>query len=344
MSCGATDNEYPRPRVSQVRCLLFDTTGDDLLARELARIKADPTNQLEERVDELTDQLDEVKVQLHQERGMNRWKVILIQVGTILEEEQQSKFRKTTKKYIVKVKDQNNPAKIVEEGEEGGEDTWGNPEVVKKKKGMIKKQAEKLEKRDQAIAKRDAKLLAERQKFTEAVMEYEKQQAEEEAELQAHIGALTAADEAHNHQVQELEKAKLQLEADNTAMHQKWFEKATLLVEKEKYADSRYPELITFEDELKAKLAALETMRLACCSVKLAISAPQSLIPSWSYRCCHSCGHSFPVFKSLLVLLALLKCVHSPSQVTLVLIPLLALLIKSLLDLVALLILPQRRI
>jgi hypothetical protein len=55
----------------------------DFVCRELARIKADPTNQLEERVEQLSDQLDEAKVQLHQERGLSRWKGVLIQVRTL---------------------------------------------------------------------------------------------------------------------------------------------------------------------------------------------------------------------------------------------------------------------
>ena len=52
----------------------------------MARIKADPTNQLEERVEQLSDQLDEAKVQLHQERGLSRWKGVLIQVRTALKQ------------------------------------------------------------------------------------------------------------------------------------------------------------------------------------------------------------------------------------------------------------------
>ena len=65
----------------QVRCLLFETTGDDMLARELARIKADPTNQLEEKVDELTEEVDDLKVTMHRERGLSRWKSVLMQVS-----------------------------------------------------------------------------------------------------------------------------------------------------------------------------------------------------------------------------------------------------------------------
>ena len=164
-------------------------------------------------------------------------------------------------KYIVKVKDQNRPDKIVDEKLEGLDDAGaGDPEVIKKKKGMIRKQAEKLDKREQGIEKREAKLLAERQNFTDAVQAYEAQQAEEEAELAAHIEALKAADAAHAQKVEELEKAKKQIETDNEMMHQRWLQKAKLLVEKEKYADERYPELVTFEEEIKNKLSHLETL------------------------------------------------------------------------------------
>lgn len=59
----------------------------------------------------------------------------------MLGEEQQNSFTKKMEKYILKVKDQNRPDKIVDENLEGVEDGGaGDPDVLRKKKGMIKKQ------------------------------------------------------------------------------------------------------------------------------------------------------------------------------------------------------------
>eukprot|EP00961_Rhodomonas_salina_P162611 2190143-Rhodomonas_salina.1 len=186
--------------LAQVRALLVEATNEESLQlqRELQLRRNDPSMHLEEEIEQLSSELENTQIEMHEMKHLKNWERILMTIEfQLFEKNFREKLQKSLTKYIKHVKEKNTIGNLwgTDEKGGGGGDTAG-PTKMGKKGGMskgkasvrqqaiLKREAEKIEKHQATLKKREDKLSYQQERFREAYREFEASKKEMERKIQ----------------------------------------------------------------------------------------------------------------------------------------------------------------
>lgn len=259
--------------LAQVRALLVEATNEESLQlqRELQLRRNDPSMHLEEEIEQLSSELENTQIEMHEMKHLKNWERILMTIEfQLFEKNFREKLQKSLTKYIKHVKEKNTIGNLwgTDEKGGGGGDTAG-PTKMGKKGGMskgkasvrqqaiLKREAEKIEKHQATLKKREDKLSYQQERFREAYREFEASKKEMERKIQEEREFVRNSRLAQDKMAIILDQRKKELDTEREKINVNFHKRAEELAERENEIDARFPELSKLEGQIAGQLRDL---------------------------------------------------------------------------------------